>query len=517
LLLRMLKWGASGVVRASMFFAWPIVIASVAAAIGAGWLLTTLDRDFLPPFNEGVVQVNALMPAGTSLAESQVVARQVERQILSVAGVQTLVRRTGRAELDEHAMSVNVTEMIVSFDPNSGRSREEILDDVRAKTKDVPGVVTASEQPLAHSISHMLSGVSAQIAIKLYGDDLETLRREASAMQRAIATVPGVVDLQLEQQTIIPQLRIEFDGAALKRYGLQRATVTDMVETAMNGRIVSSVLQGQRSFDLIVRMQDDVRLDRGKLERLAVPLPQGGSVALSSVARIYDAGGPNTVERDNARRRIVLQCNVSKRGLVDVVEDIKAKLKPLAAKLPTGYFLEFGGQFESQQSASLVLGGLFVFVLIGMCLILYTLFGSLALALQEMAAVPTAFVGAVLALVLTHQTFTVAAMVGFISLCGIAVRNGILLITHYQHLATHEGQPLDESLILRGSMERLAPVLMTALTSGIGLFPLTLAAGEPGKEVLYPVATVIVGGLLTSTLLEFVLRPALFRLFGLHA
>jgi Cu/Ag efflux pump CusA len=366
-------------------------------------------------------------------------------------------------------------------------------------------------------ISHMLSGIKAQIGIKIYGEDLATLRNAAQRMQGLIADVPGVRDLFVEQQSEIPQLRIELDRDKLALSGLTPFAVNEFIETAMNGKVVSDVLQGVRTFDLLVRLDEPVREDIDALRRLAIELPSGGSVPLDSVAKIYRSGGPNTINRESSQRRIVLQCNVAGRGVVDVVNDIRQKTWPLQEELPEGYFIEFGGQFESQQSATRVIGVLFAVALIGIFLTLYALFGSANFSWQVMAALPCALVGAVAALVVTGQTLTVAAMVGFISLCGIASRNGILLLTHYVHLVQHEGESWSKEMIVRGGKERLAPVLMTALTSGIGLVPLAISAGEPGKEILYPVATVIIGGLITSTMLEFFVRPALFWTCGIAA
>ena len=270
------------------------------------------------------------------------------------------VRKTGRAELDEHAEGVNVTEIIATIDPHTERSREEVIDEINEALADIPGIVTAVEQPLAHLISHMLSGVKAQVAIKLYGDDLDVLRREAEKMQAAIAGVPGVRDLQVEQQVNIPQLRIEADGYKLEQFGLRRLDVNEFVETAMQGEVVSEVLDGQRTFDLVVRLDEHYREDLDALKRLVINTPAGGTVKLEDVARIYKAGGPNTINREQVRRRIIVQCNVSGRGLVDVVNDIKERLGPIEDNLPTGYFIEYGGQFESQQSASRTIGVLFV-------------------------------------------------------------------------------------------------------------------------------------------------------------
>ena len=516
LLLRGFKTLAGWAIGLSLRAPVAILLTALVAACVGGFVLLQLESDFLPPFNEGAVQVNVVLKPGTSLATSQEVAREVAKDLQQIDDIVTLVRKTGRAELDEHAVPVSASEFIATLDPNSQRSREEILAEIRA-TLDKPWLTTSVEQPLAHLISHMLSGVQAQVAIKLYGDDLEIMRRKAQEMGAAIADVPGVTDLQVEPQREIPQLRIEILGHELKNYGLRRAEINELVETAMNGRVVSEVLIGQRTFDLLVRLDEPSREDIEAVKRLSIDLPGGGTTSLESVARIYEASGPNTISREQVRRRIVIQCNTSGRGLVDVVEDIKARLKPIERTLQTGYFVEYGGQFESQQSASRVIAVFFAVTLVGVFLVLYTMFRSANLSLQVMIAVPTAFIGGVAALVVTGQTLTVAALVGFLSIGGSASRNGILLLNHYLHLVRHEGETFSPQMILRAGKERLAPVLMTALTSGIGLVPLVLAAGEPGKELLYPIATVTIGGLITSTILEFFVRPALFWKFGLGA
>jgi HME family heavy-metal exporter len=515
--LRSLKWVAARVIRFSLRFPVPVIAVTVAAVAVSFVVMLRLDRDFLPPFNEGAVQINVLLPPGTSLAKANDVCLQVEHRLQQLDDIEAFVRKTGRTELDEHAEGVNVTEIIASINPSTERSREEVIDIISEALADIPGIVTAVEQPLAHLISHMLSGVKAQVAIKLYGDDLDRLRREAGRMQAAIAGVPGVRDLQVEQQVTIPQLRIEADGPKLEQFGLLRLDVNEFVDLAMQGEVLSEVLDGQRTFDLVVRLDEPYREDLDKLKRLVLNTPSGGTVKLEDVARIYKAGGPNTISREQVRRRIVVQCNVSGRGLVDVVEDIKARIKPIEAALPTGYFTVYSGQFESQQSASRTIAVLFVASLIGIFLVLFTMFRSVNLSLQVMAALPMAFIGAVAALVFTSQSVTVAAMVGFIALVGVASRNGILLLNHYLHLVKYEGEGWTKEMIVRGGLERLAPVLMTALCAGIALIPLTLAAGEPGKEILYPVATVIVGGLISSTLLDFFVHPALFWTLGLRS
>ncbi|TWT61352.1 efflux RND transporter permease subunit [Rubinisphaera italica] len=513
--LRVLKWFGDKIIRFSLRLPGLNLIVTLLLVAMAGLFLVNLERDFLPPFNEGTMQLNVVLPPGTSLETSNDICVRVEDRLKEMEDITSFIRRTGRAELDEHAEGVNMSEFIIELDPESPRTREQQLEEIREAMADIPGIVTAVEQPLAHLISHMLSGVKAQIGIKIYGDDLDVLRRKAQEMQAAMESVPGVKDLLVEPQVIIPQLRIELDRDKLLVYGLTPVEVNEFIETAMNGQVVSEVLIGQRTFDLLIRLSENYREDLHSLRRLTIEMKDGGKLPLEAVAKIYESGGPNTINRENVRRRIVLQCNVSERGVVDVVQDIQQRVLPVIKSLPTGYFVEYSGQFESQQSASRVIAALFAVSLVGVFLVLYSMFRSVNLSLQVMAALPMAFIGSVAALVLTGQTLTVAAMVGFISLGGIASRNGILLLNHYLHLVKYEGESWSKEMIVRAGLERLAPVLMTALTSGIGLVPLVLAAGEPGKEILYPVATVILGGLISSTLLDFFVHPALFWIFGL--
>ena len=517
LFLRLLKGIASVAIKFSLTIPRTLLILVTVLTIAAGLGLYSLEKDFLPPFNEGSVQVNVVLPPGSSLSTSNEINKIVEKRLRDIPYLQTLVRRTGRAEMDEHAAGVNISEYIVTFDPHSEKTREEINQDLRQALKDVPGVVGDVEQPISHLISHMLSGVKAQIGIKLYGDDLDILRAQAQKLKSEIEGIPGVQDLLVEPQVIIPQLRIEVDGDQLKHYGLKREEIVEYVETAMQGHVLSQILIDQRSFDLLIRFNEKSREDLEAIRRLQVTLPGGGTTKLETVARIYRAGGPNTVNRENGRRRIIVQCNVSERGLVDVVQDIQSRLITFQEELPLGYYLEFSGQFESQQKASRTISILFCGALLLMFFVLYIMFGSANLALQVMIALPMAFIGSVFALYYTHQRLSIASMVGFISLCGIAARNGILLINHYLYLVREEQYEFTKAMIVKAGQDRLAPVLMTALTSGIGLIPLALAAGEPGKEILYPVATVIIGGLISSTVLEFLVRPALFWKYGVSA
>ena len=516
-LLRFLKWVAGFAIRVSVRHPAPILGGVLLAVMASVVVVTQLGRDFLPPFNEGSVQVNVLLPPGTSLEASSRMAAMVDRRLAEMEGIVSFGRRTGRAELDEHAEGVHASEIIISLDPESGRTREEFLEVIRHELSDVPGVVISAEQPLQHLISHMLSGIKAQVGIKLYGDDLDVLRQTAEKMRAAIEGVPGVTDLLVEQQTEIPQLQIRLDHEKLARHGLNAGYVNNLIETAMNGRTVSEIVLGQRKFDLVVRLDDPFRHEPEQLKRLSLHLPDGGRVPLTDVADVVRASGPNTINRENVRRRIVVQCNTADRDLSSVVGDIQKRLAPIQAALPPGYFLEYSGQFESQRSATRMIGLLSLVSLACMFLAVYTLFRSVNLALQILAALPMAAIGAVAALVITGQSLTVASMVGFISLAGIASRNGILLIAHYLHLVRYEGETFSQAMIERAGKERLAPMLMTALTAGIALIPLVLAAGEPGKEILYPVATVILGGLVSSTLLDFFVHPALFWCFGRRA
>lgn len=495
-----------------------VALAGVTAAVlWSGWRVATMGSDFLPAFDEGAAQVNVFLPPGSSLDTSNRVSAMIDKRFQEHVKteqnpkglVMSFVRRSGRAELDEHAEGVNVTEYIVTMNPDSGVSRSEALKTLRDELADIPGIENEVEQPLAHLISHMLSGVTAQIAIKLYGDDLDVLRMKAEEMKTAISGISGIAPPVVEQQKLIPQLRVELDRAKLGAYGVTPAYVNDFIETALNGKVVSTVLDGQRTFDLVVRLDDAYRTDIGNLNRLSLDLPDGGRIPLSAVARVYEGGGPNTIQRENVRRRITIRVNTTDRDLGSAVAAIRQAIHE-KVKLPEGYFIEYGGQFEAQQEAAqriLLLSGISV---AGIFLVLYTLYPSTRLVLQIMIAIPIAFVGGVAALTWTGQTLTVASMVGFISLGGISARNGILLLSHYLHLMREEGESFSESMVLRGSLERLIPVLMTALTTGIGLIPLVVGGHAPGKEILYPVATVLLGGIVTSTICEYIIHPGLF-------
>ncbi len=521
--LRLLKKLATPLIRFSMARAAWLLAATWLLVGVAVWALNQLGADFLPPFDEGSVQVNAVLPSGSSLEASNELCLIIDKKFQAMqktpqnpGGVLNhFSRRTGRAELDEHADPVNNTEYILSIDDKSGLSRDEVLKTILDELKDeIPGVSFEAEQPLAHLISHMLSGVTAQIAIKIYGDELDTLRGTAQQIKGAIEKVPGLTTPVIESQEQVQELHIRPRAEALALYGVSRGYVAEFLQTGMQGEVVSQVLEGQRRFDLMVRLDEPYRTDYSSLQRLRMHLPAGeGSVPLGAIADISEGVGPNQVYRENARRRLAIRCNAQGRDLASVVADIRQRVQDRVV-LPEGYHVEYGGQFESQQRATWLISLLAGLSLLGMFVVLYMLFPSARVILQILNALPTAFIGGVAALAVTGQTLTVASMVGFISLGGIAVRNGILLVTHYFHLMKYEGEGFSKEMVLRGSLERLSPVLMTALTAGIALVPLVLGGQQPGREILYPVATVILGGLFTSTLCEFLIHPGLFWRFS---
>jgi len=522
-LLHVLKWLAESVIRFSLrHAAWLLLLAWVAVGYSV-WLMMNLGSNFLPQFDEGSIQVNVTLPPGSSLQASEKTSRLIDERLRlrqkspdkPDGEILHFVRRTGRAELDEHAAPVNAGEYILSMNPEVHHAREEIIAELLKELRDeVPGVEIEIEQPLAHLISHMVSGVYAQIAIKVVGDDLDTLLATAEKIKSTLKDVPGVTPPVIEPIRQSDELHIRLRPEALADHSLTRSYVAEILQTALQGRVTSQVLEGQRRFDLLVRLEEANRTDYAHLGRLRIDLPDGrGQVELAQLAEIGIGIGPNAVNRENARRRIVIRCNTQNRDLASAVAEIRQKVAANIS-LPTGYFVEYSGQFESQQRATLLISVLALVSVVGMFVVLMLLFPSIRIVVQILNALPTAFIGGVIALVLTHQTVTVASLVGFISLGGIAVRNGILLVTHYIHLMGAEGEEFTPETIVRGSLERLAPVLMTALTAGIGLVPLVIGGQEPGREILYPVATVILGGLITSTFCEFLIHPGLFWQFN---
>jgi CzcA family heavy metal efflux pump len=522
-LLRTLKGMAGYLIRLSMARPGMLLIVTWLMVGFAGWELAHLGRNFLPQFDEGSILVNVTLPAGSSLEASNRASGIIDAKLRAMqqsdanpkGEIVHFVRRTGRAEMDEHAAPVNAGEYILSINAKSGRGREDIIAQLLGELREeVPGVDIEVEQPLSHLISHMVSGVYAQIAVKIHGDDLHTLERLSEEVKTTLTSIPGVTPPVVEPIRETEELHIRLRPDDLAHYGVTRAYVGQIVQTALQGEVVSQVLEGQRRFDLLVRLEEGYRTDYANLGRLRIDLPNGrGQVELHELADIGEGAGPNSVNRENARRRIVIRCNTQDRDLASAVAEIQRRVQERVV-LPQGYFIEYGGQFESQQRATTLIFVLAGISVIGMFVVLMILYPSIRIVLQILNALPTAFIGGVLALVLTKQSLTVASLVGFISLGGIAVRNGILLVTHYFHLMKEEGEDFTPQMVIRGSLERLAPVLMTALTAGIGLVPLVVGGQEPGREILYPVATVILGGLVTSTFCEFLIHPGLFWRFS---
>lgn len=486
---------------------WLLVVAGLATVLAVA-SLTWLPRAFLPPFNEGTLTVSLLLNPGTALAESDRVGALAEQLIASVPEVVQVGRRTGRAEQDEHAEGVHASEIDVDLQP-SERSREEIVADLRARLSALPAGVSIG-QPISHRLDHLLSGVRAQIALKIYGDDLDTLRGLAAGLQHRLRTVPGLTDLQVEKQVLIPQLKIRIDYEAASRLGVAPGTLLRTLQDLIEGERISQVVEGTRRFDLVMRLPED-RRQADALKDVLIPTAKG-TVPLSQLATIDESDGPNQISRENARRRIVISANTNGRDLSAVVADIRQAMSQQA--LPQGYFTDLEGQFQAQEQATQRMSWLGAGSLTLIFMVLYSRYRSAVLAAIIMANIPLALVGSVIALWWSGQPLSIAALVGFITLTGMATRNGILKISHYINLCLHEGEIFGQAMIVRGSLERLTPVLMTALVAAFALVPLLLSASAPGKEILHPVSVVIFGGLISATLLDTLLTPVMFWLWG---
>lgn len=475
-------------------------------------LIPFMGREFLPQFNEGTATINTLAQPGISLEASNELGTKAEELILGVPEVKSVARRTGRAEMDEHAEGVHYSEIDVDF-KEGGRERGVVLAEIRDKLASLKGVTSNVGQPISHRLDHLLSGVRAEIAIKIFGPDLQTLRLKGAEARKAIEGIRGVVDLQTEQQVLIPQVKIRILREDAARYGIVVGGLAQELEMALNGEVVAQVLEKQRIVNIFMRFDERSRSDIELMKNTIIKvMPDGRRVPLNAVAEVYEAGGPNIINRENAQRRIVVQANVAGRDLDSVVNEINQALEQV--KLPEGYFITIGGQFESQKQASRMILLLGILSVVGIFLVLFMHFKSTFISIQIMLNIPMALIGGILAVYLADRTFSIASLVAFITLAGIASRNGIMMISHYLHLMQHEGEKFTREMVIRGSLERLVPVLMTALTAILALIPLVLAAGEPGKEILHPVAVVIVGGLISSTLLDMLVTPTVFFHFG---
>ena len=481
------------------------------AVLVAGAAVPFFPTTFLPPFNEGTLLVGIRLNPGVTLTESSALARQAEVLISQVPEVTHVGRRSGRAELDEHAEGVHVSELDVGIVPAEQltRTMDEVRADIRSRLVNLPAAIEVG-QPISHRIDHMLSGVRSQIAIKIYGEDLDALRGQADALRAKLATIPGIADLQIEKQVLAPQIKVRVDYAAAAQYGVPAPQILATLQGLVEGERVAQIVEGNRRFALVVRLPESARSIEG-LSQILIETPSG-RIPLSKVASIEESDGPNQISRDDGKRRIVLSANASGRPLSEIVADIRKVAAE--TRLPEGMFITLGGQFQAQEEASRLIGLLSIVSLMLMFVVLYTRYKSAVLSALIMVNIPLALVGAVIGLWLSGQPLSVAAMVGFVTLAGISVRNGILKVSHYVNLMRFEGENFDQKMIVRGSLERLSPVLMTALVTAFALAPLLFEAERPGTEVLHPVAVVIFSGLISSTLLDTFLTPAMFWLFG---
>ena len=467
----------------------------------------TLGRSFLPPFNEGSFTINISSLPGISLEESDKMGHRAEELLLSIPEIQTVARKTGRAELDEHALGVNVSEIEAPFELKD-RSRSELVAEVREKLGTIVGANVEIGQPISHRIDAMLSGTKANIAIKLFGDDLNRMFTLGNEIKSAIQGIPGIADLNVEQQIERPQLVISPKREMLAKYGISLPEFSEFVNVCLAGEAVSQVYEKGKSFDLTVRVKDNLRDEMEKIRNLMIDTGDGQKIPLNYVAEIRSAMGPNTISRENVKRKIVISANVADRDLRSVVNDIQAQVDA-QIKLPEGYHIEYGGQFESEQAASRTLALTSFMSIVVIFLLLYHEFRSVKESAIILINLPLALIGGVFALLITTGEMSIPAIIGFISLFGIATRNGMLLISHYNHLQQEEGYGVYDSVI-RGSLDRLNPILMTALSSALALIPLALSGDLPGNEIQSPMAKVILGGLLTSTFLNGFIIPIVY-------
>ena len=467
----------------------------------------TLGRSFLPPFNEGSFTINISSLPGISLEESDKMGHRAEELLLSIPEIQTVARKTGRAELDEHALGVNISEIEAPFELKD-RSRSELVAEVREKLGTIVGANVEIGQPISHRIDAMLSGTKANIAIKLFGDDLNRMFTLGNEIKSAIQGIPGIADLNVEQQIERPQLVISPKREMLAKYGISLPEFSEFVNVCLAGEAVSQVYEKGKSFDLTVRVKDNLRDEMEKIRNLMIDTGDGQKIPLNYVAEIRSAMGPNTISRENVKRKIVISANVADRDLRSVVNDIQAQVDA-QIKLPEGYHIEYGGQFESEQAASRTLALTSFMSIVVIFLLLYHEFRSVKESAIILINLPLALIGGVFALLITTGEVSIPAIIGFISLFGIATRNGMLLISHYNHLQQEEGYGVYDSVI-RGSLDRLNPILMTALSSALALIPLALSGDLPGNEIQSPMAKVILGGLLTSTFLNGFIIPIVY-------
>jgi CzcA family heavy metal efflux pump len=490
-----------------------VIAGAVAMLLVALAGIAMAGRSFLPEFNEGALTISAVTIPGTSLADSNALGNTLERLLLQVPEVTSTARRTGRAELDEHVQGVESAEIDVRLEMKD-RPKEQVLADIRDRASLLPGTNVTVGQPISHRIDHMLSGTRANVAVKIFGDDLQLLRGLATQVQAAMAQVDGVVDLSTEAQTEIPTLRVKVESDAAARYGIPSGEAAEVLQTARAGKVVGQVLEGQVAFPLVIRYGHDERTsDLDAVGSTMIETANRSQVPLSAIATIERDRGPNFIMRENVQRRIVVQCNVSGRDLRSVVEDMRQRVTT-AVTLPQGYHIEYGGQFESEAQASRQLLWLSLGVLAAIFFVLMSAFRSPRDAALVMLNLPFALIGGVAGVYLGGGVLSIASLVGFITLFGIATRNGIMLISHIRHLREKEGVTDFHDAVVRGATERLVPILMTALAAGLALIPIAMSTGEPGSEIQAPMAMVILFGLLSSTALNMIVVPVVYDRFG---
>ena len=521
---RPLRWA----MRHPWLVAMPTAALFALAVVGA----TSLGRSFLPEFNEGALVVGIVTLPGTSLEQSDKLANIVQTTLMEHPEIVAIGRRTGRAEEDEHVQGVEASEIDLTLDMDAPtriglkrRTKAELLEALRNSLAAIPGVQTIFGQPIGHRVDHMLSGTRANIAVKIFGNDLKKLRSIAEQIEATIRPIPGVVDLSTEQQTDIPTVRVDFDRVALARFGLTTGDAAFALEAAFKGVAVTQILEGRKTFDLVVRVgrsESEIQGDEAvswmnasvrEVREVLVDTPDGTKIPLKVVAHISEERGPNLIMRENAQRRIIVQCNVAGRDLGSVVDDIRLAVAE-QVELPQGYYVKYGGQFESAEQTRRRLGILGIAVILGIGFLLNVVFGSARDATLIMLNLPLALIGGVAGVYLSGGVMSVASLIGFISVFGIAARNGIMMVSHIRHLQRFEGVTDFAEAVRRGAMERLAPILMTAMGSGLALIPLVIGGDQPGKEILSPMAMVILFGLLSSTFLNMIVVPALFVRFA---
>ena len=491
----------------------PATVITAAAVVFAVSLvpLFFIGRSFLPSFNEGSFTVMVATAPGTSLEKSSEIGTLAEQILLGHPTVVKTSRKTGRGELDEHGKPANASEIEAKLDMK-GRRLQDVLIELRAAMTAIPGTIITFGQPISHRIDHMLSGTTANIAVKVFGPELFRLRAISEDVRAEMSAVQGIADLSVEQQVDIPQLRISPKRSDLAKYGMSIVQVAEAAEVAMSGHVVTRTLEGDRGFDVLVKFDDSAKKDIESVRSTLIDTPAGVKVPLSALADITSAKGPNSISRENVQRKMVVQANVAGRDLRSVYEDVRGRIEK-TLKLPPGYFIEYGGQFQSEAEASRMIGILSVLSMLAIFLILYMEFGSFRIAGLVMVNLPLALIGGIIVILMTDRVISIASIVGFVTLFGIATRNGILLVSHYRHLMNEESKEL-KAAVLQGSMERLRPVIMTALAAGLALVPFAVASDKPGNEILSPLAVVILGGLLSSTVLNMVVLPSLYVKFG---